>query len=205
MKKILRKHLLIEKSKYWHNQLRKDLEAFQWIRWPKISHILRLVNFKTNFTFWDTRTRTFRIKKANFSGCFFIYEHKHIGRFSNLHWCTFKKIRKEMILLYMRDQQKKREYCERFQGHIMSNGICYPNAFTAWEQRNFYGYFFVCVLVKAIVALRKNLKQNIFKKSFGDIIYVFMSSSSQEICHSLSPCRVISEVEGFLFVFILLV
>ena len=38
-----------------------------------------------------------RSKKAKFSGC--LYEHEHIGRFSNLHYCTFK-INKQIQLNY---------------------------------------------------------------------------------------------------------
>ena len=38
-------------------------------------------------------SRIFRIKKAKLSGYFFLYEHEHTGRFSNLHQCTFKMMR----------------------------------------------------------------------------------------------------------------
>ena len=34
--------------------------------------------------------RILRLRMRNFR-VLFLYEHKHVGRFSNLHWCTFKK------------------------------------------------------------------------------------------------------------------
>ena len=79
---------------------RKVCKMFVYKHTETIEYIKKLANFLEKCKIYGWITRGFLgLRMENFQGVIF-YELEHIGRFSNLHWCTFKRyVVKEDVLI----------------------------------------------------------------------------------------------------------